>query len=379
MDSPRAAFQIPAGAPTIASNQAGMFLLPAANSFVSDLVTVDFDLVQNFRADVVYFGTVEGTWDSLGGSWGGKLYRLVTHKEDISGAEVVSKPSEWAGLLSAPLTNPLPLIDVGRPVTAAPAVGWDGENRWVYFGTGRFFDPEDKTDASSNAQDTYYGIKEPQDCDGNLTWTTVEKSPATPTTNPGNRGLLRVDQILVPDSSGTVSCIGGGDACLPVVDGSAIAYFNQLVQYIGGTGCNSSVPTGVDGWYKEFPASRERNLGQATLLGGLLTFTTYQPWDDVCMPEGLAFLYGVYYQTGTAWQKAVFAPANIGVDADGNVADRLSIGRGLALTPNLHLGLHKGSKAFVQTSTGAIVEIPQPNLPIPNAKSGRKKWNEIIN
>ena len=97
------------------------------------------------------------------------------------------------------------------------------------------------------------------------------------------------------------------------------------------------------------------------------------------MPEGLAFLHGVYYQTGTAWQKAVFAPASLGVDADGNVADRLSIGRGLALTPNLHLGLHKGSKVFVQTSTGAIVEIPQPNLPIPNAKSGRTKWNEIKN
>jgi len=48
----------------------------------------------------------------------------------------------------------------------------------------------------------------------------------------------------------------------------------------------------------------------------------------------------------------------------------------LALTPNLHVGKHAGSKAFVQTSTGAIVEIPQPNLPIKNAKSGLTVWNE---
>ncbi|MGD9291203.1 MAG: hypothetical protein PVG74_26530, partial [Desulfobacterales bacterium] len=85
-----------------------------------------------------------------------------------------------------------------------------------------------------------------------------------------------------------------------------------------------------------------------------------------------------YYQTGTAWRERVFAPADIGVDADGKVVDSLSIGRGLALTPNLHVGKHTGSKAFVQTSTGAIVEIPQPNLPIKNAKSGMTVWDEII-
>jgi hypothetical protein len=71
----------------------------------------------------------------------------------------------------------------------------------------------------------------------------------------------------------------------------------------------------------------------------------------------MAFLYGSYYQTGTAWHERVFAPSGIDIDADGNVIDRLSIGRGLAMTPNLHVGKHAGSKAFVQTSTGAIVEI----------------------
>jgi type IV pilus assembly protein PilY1 len=140
-----------------------------------------------------------------------------------------------------------------------------------------------------------------------------------------------------------------------------------------GGGCDFGVPTGIDGWYKELTDPRERNLGQATVMGGLVTYTTYQPWEDVCLPEGLAFLYGVYYQTGTAWHESVFGGSHSG----GNVVDRLAIGRGLALTPNLHVGQQIGSKAFVQTSTGAIVEIPQPNLPIKSSKSGRTKWDEI--
>jgi type IV pilus assembly protein PilY1 len=389
MTNPRGAFQIPDSDPT-APNETGRFLLsPAANNgFVSDFITVDFDLVENYRADVIYFGTVEGTWGDSGlGGWGGKVYRLVTHKEESNGSkmvEVVSTPSEWAGLLA---DNPMPLIDVGRPVTAAPAIGWDGKYRWVYFGTGRFFDKDDKTDSSSNAQETYYGIKEPQDCSGDLTWATVEKSPGSlpnKSTVPGARGLLQVDQILVQEAStmvgATLGCVDTTTDCLPVEGGSPIGTFDELVDHIVGTGCSSSSPdeyTGTDGWYKEFSAPRERNLGQATLLGGLLTFTTYQPFDDVCLPEGMAFLYGSYYQTGTAWHDRVFAPSGINVDDGGNMVDRLSIGRGLALTPNLHVGRHKGSKAFVQTSTGAIVEIPQPNLPIENAKSGRTVWDQV--
>jgi type IV pilus assembly protein PilY1 len=371
LESPRAALRIPAAAPT-ALNEAGRFLL-SANSFVSDLITVDYDLVGNYRADGVYFGTVEGTW----GNWGGKVYRLITHKEDGTGQEIASKPSDWANLFSAPLTNPMPLIDAGRPVTAAPAIGWDGKYRWVYFGTGRFLAADDKIDPSSNAQETFYGIKEPQDCDGNLTWKTIIKNPTTASNTPGERGLLRVDQIQVQEAgsmeSSTLSCMGGVDTCLPEVDGSKIDTFDELVSYIVGGGCDFGVPTGIDGWYKELTDPRERNLGQATVMGGLVTYTTYQPWEDVCLPEGLAFLYGVYYQTGTAWHESVFGGSHSG----GNVVDRLAIGRGLALTPNLHVGQQIGSKAFVQTSTGAIVEIPQPNLPIKSSKSGRTKWDEI--
>ena len=148
-----------------------------------------------------------------------------------------------------------------------------------------------------------------------------------------------------------------------------MATLSGLVTHIGGT----------DGWYKNFLSDRERNLGQAALLGGLLTFTTYQPYQDPCQSEGLAFLYGVYYLTGTAWNKSIFGDE--GLDEDENVLDVLALGRGLATTPNLFVGKgdeEGGPKAFVQTSTGEIKEIPQTNLPISNYKSGKTSWRELM-
>ncbi|MEA3359637.1 MAG: PilC/PilY family type IV pilus protein [Thermodesulfobacteriota bacterium] len=361
-------FQIPYALPS-STDERGCFELTAPNSFVSDLITVDYDLNHDYKADVVYFGTVEGTW----GSWEGNLYRLITRKEDANGIQEVTVPSQWNSMLASPLTNPLPLIETAQPITGAPSVGSDGKNFWVYFGTGRFFDASDKSDSS---QQSYYGIKEPRDCDGNFTWETVEIT-GTPDSTPGAQGLLRVDQILVHKAAtGTdaaLSCIGGGTACLP----SGVTTFNELVEYIVGAGCSAVDLTGTDGWYKNFIAPRERNLGQAALLGGLLTFTTYQPYDDICLSEGLSYLYGVYYQTGTAWHETVFGDDDIGLDENQNVIDRLDLGHGMATTPSLHVGKQKGSKAFVQTSTGTVIEIPQPNLPIKNIKTGRVSWIEL--
>ena len=92
---------------------------------------------------------------------------------------------------------------------------------------------------------------------------------------------------------------------------------------------------------------------------------------------GNSTLYGLYYQTGTAWREPVFGlPA--GMWANDEVAYKLDLGYGLAITPNLHVGGEEGSTAFVQTSTGAIVAVEQPNLPLQEGKTGRKSWFEGI-
>ncbi|MBW2677267.1 MAG: hypothetical protein JRD49_06820 [Deltaproteobacteria bacterium] len=356
-----AAFRIP-NTTTVSHITAGSFDLAASpQGFVSDTVTVDYDLDELYKADVVYFGTIEGDW----GAWDGQMYRWVTNEDH---------PQSW--------TPPAVMIDAGRPVTAAPSIGYDGSFYWVYFGTGRFFDIKDKSDPSSNAQEYFFGLKEPVDANtGDFTWATIDNNPSTAKPAAGNdagsRTLLRVDPIEVQTAStpyaATLNCKTAN--CLP----SGVTNFYELQEYIVGSCDATNDCTGNEGWILGFEEDRERNLGQGALLGGLMTFTTYQPFEDICKPEGEAFLYGVYYQTGTAYYEPVFTTqagggTTTGMGGTTVVTTRLSIGRGLATTPNLHVGRQEGSKAFVQTSTGTIVEIPQPNLPIKTTKSGRLNW-----
>ena len=364
--------------------------------FVSDPITMDFliegSLNKNYRGDAIYFGTVEGSWDATGG-WGGKLYRWVTNSDsdDDPAIDGTTTPNEWGKI--ADNNEPNLMINAGRPITAAPSIGWDSFNYWVYFGTGRFYHADDKTDPSSNGQDTFYGLKEPIDrVDGSFTWNEIGNKDAitgsgvTYETLPGSRNLLRTDQILVTASdspyTSALSCADSSN-CLPDSDevgGSddKVNLFSELEDFVAGTGfhydgMNPDGYTGTDGWYLNFPQSRERNLGQATLLGGLTTFTTYQPFSDICLLEGLANLYGLYYKTGTAWHESVFTNGTNDSDPP-KVLYMKQIGLGLATTPNLHIGKADGAKAIVQTSTGAIVEIEQPDLPLKASKSGRASW-----
>ena len=70
---------------------------------------------------------------------------------DLSG-KYDSTLNKWVSNISDP-GNPV------QPITAAPSVGMDDVGRyWLYFGTGRFFDPDDKVDRH---QQSFYGIKEP--------------------------------------------------------------------------------------------------------------------------------------------------------------------------------------------------------------------------
>jgi type IV pilus assembly protein PilY1 len=375
----------------------GTFTLPDANSFISDLITVDMEIQQDYLADVVYFGTVSGTW----GDWGGKMYRLVTRKEcGVDGLQALAQPSEWVPAL---------LFDADKPIVASPTVGTDGFNFWVYFGTGRFFDLEDKIDSSSNAMQTFYGIREPisaSDC-RTLTWAEVlnADAPSMPYTittagsfpQPrGELGLLRTDQIGILstnllDQGNTLFCKGdipdiNGDyndeTCLPntVVPSGGLGgtrSFRNLVDTISGTSFRCGTGTmGTDGWYRNFPYTRERNLGQASLLGGLTNYTTYQPY-EVCLADGLSYLHSVYYRTGTAWIEDVFGNVPYNSEPRQENPDRVDLGKGLTTTPNFYLGKESGGKVFVQTSTGRIVEIPQPNLPEKDVKSGRVKWRDI--
>ncbi|MCI5181143.1 MAG: hypothetical protein D3921_01180 [Candidatus Electrothrix sp. AW1] len=510
----------------------GRFLVPQAvgvkptdtdrdqPGFISDIISVDYnidmtapdELGARYRTDAIYFGTTDGgdfaeyqdndaPDEQFYWNGGGRLFRLVTkvlEPDTTLGGykEKASAPSDWADIW--PATEPAStqdsagpirmLLDVKRPITAGPSIGYDGENYWIYAGTGRFWDEMDKTDdgwciggdsptgtcwdpnektnpfKEERVQAAMFGVKEPTvdarsgttptdwgwassitptsvSCDDKVfTWQTVDwdrtskdNEDLAPANAPGKRGLMKTDDILVASNSGILDCqhcttnVATGDydcvtsaTCFPttgvnnfiddlIKDGGDYT-FDKLQRYTAGVGCDTigalhtnsiisaalydklddtladtdSIATGIDGWYYEFHDPRERNLGATALLGGLLTFTSYQPFNDKCKAEGQSFLYGLHYQTGTAWTQSVFGTFN---DSDGSIKQddtgtrinpKLSLGRGLSTTPSMHVGSSDdhAAKAFIQTSTGEIIEVTQKELPYTNTKSGRMGWTD---
>lgn len=400
--SARKPFRIPNEDPTSTSSvpHFGRKLIPdsigAANSFVGDMVTIDFDVRSTaiptigvpYKTDAVYFGTVDGSdFDPTRTYWDGdgRMFRLVTKSPDVGGKQPYTYPESW--YFSK-------LLDAHGPITAAPNIGYDKSNFWVYFGTGRFFAPEDKTDTSTQY---FFGVKEPFGVGCKLSWDDIEwwsgasAAPTSPGAGPGSQGLLRTDQIQVVESNSTNLFKFAGDylycdsctdfplTALNPDDGDALhTYysFSQLEQYIQGEKCGGAdnAAIGIDGWYREFNDLRERSLGMPTLLGGLVTYTSYQPFADICKAEGVSYLYGVYYLTGTAWYESVFGTYD---NPEGKpiVKDRLDLGKGLATTPSLQTGGGPHDvNAYIQTSTGEIVKVGQDNLPLFNFKSGRTNW-----
>lgn len=324
------------------------------NSFVSDPVTVDYDL--DYNADVVYFGTIsDERSDTTTPDWGGKLRRIVV--DDLNDSDDDNDPANW-------VANNV-LIDVGQPITAAPAVGLDDdEMNWVYFGTGRYFVEDDKTDLSLQS---YYGIKEPLDSSGHKTWATLTAPNLTPR---AGGDLINVTNYQV-FTDGTV--ISGKIGPPPPPSTWAELETEQLTS---------------GGWYLDFFADDaatslkgERNLGQAALIGGLLSFTTFIPFDDICLASGESDLWALYYKTGTAYFTGVLgetdgflggatrtdrAKRSLGEGTDGEYI------KGLATSPNVHVGREEGSVVFVQSSTGEIKRIEEEN-PL-STKSGVLSW-----
>ena len=117
-------------------------------------------------------------------------------------------------------------------------------------------------------------------------------------------------------------------------------------------------------------------------MGGLLSFTTFIPSDNICEAGGKSDLWALYYKTGTAYYTGVLGTTN-GLLTDGtptsNRAKR-SIGEGangeyingLSTSPNIHVGRQDGSTVFVQSSTGEITRIEEEN-PL-STKSGVISW-----
>ena len=261
----------------------------------------------------------------------------------------------------------------------------------MFFGTGRFASQEDIADDS---QQSFYGIKEPwedtsghennmvdinTDADGDgatdleneMTWEEVSLSY-----------LMDVSNVIVFDNRNIKNYDGVSFTDVKDLENNVLDTFDALeleMEKDPYPGNNDPAPHSdifPNGWKLDFSETRERNLGQAALLGDILTFTTYAPDPNACQNEGDSYLYATYYKTGTAFSNSVIGLNGDIKDTDESleVLRKQSLGKGLAVSPAMHTGKEQGSKAFVQTSTGAILVIEQEN---PGAvKSGKTYWME---
>ena len=323
----------------------------AANTFITGMLPVDYDL--DTQTDAVYISTVNGTV----GSFAGKLYRLALRNSDGSSfpnSGSYKDITAWA---------PNIMLDSIGPVTALPNAAVDTfGNRWVYLGTGRFLVRSDAADSSPQA---FYGVKEPRDATkGGFTWGAVNKSK-----------VVDVTGVKV-DSNGDLSANVNTKSTA-----GNVGTFTALK--VAMTHVPTSTPTfnANHGWLRDLGQSPktiyERNVGQPAVLGGTLSFTTFEPSGDVCKYEGKSNLYAVDFRTGTASTANVLGtalpdPGDPAVDLD----DVVDLGPGLVQTVSLHSG--KGYKnvktgsALTQSSTAQTSITQQQNAFA--VSSGEASW-----
>ncbi len=275
----------------------------------------------------------------------GQVFRIKTTKADGSPEE---DPTQWTKTV---FFNPNSASGDHQHINTALSIAKDNDGRiWLYFGTGRFWSALDRQSPYFSYQNSFYGIKEPvvDYAHDNLTLT---------------YGTVAAKATSLKNVTGIE------------IDNEDQSTFSTL---------EADIKDNYSGWYLNFSETGERNLGQAALLGEILTFSTYVPNNDLCASEGNSYLYDVYYKTGTAFWKAVLKtdeyPSGIdNITTDGDAADnkvvyKIDIGKGYSTTPNLHTG-GKGSKAFLQTSTGAIIGV-KDKRPGPSSKG--IYWREVL-
>ncbi|MBS0181826.1 MAG: hypothetical protein JSS39_05440 [Nitrospira sp.] len=289
-------------------------------SFVGHIITVDKDL--DYRVDAAYMGrTIHD--DTL--PWRGKMYRLTTD----GCATAPCSPNTW-GIIDGGSRSPTEIIDtfydavagttveVG-PITAAPTATIDDSDKvWVFFGTGRYLANTDKVD---NSQQHLYGIKDSV-LSGSCTQTSMTSCH---------------DDDLV-DTTNAIVCLVCSSGTNQVTDPA-----NTGVTTFNGTGTTSMIGLVASkaGWHVALPTSSginaaERSVVNPTLIGGTVFFPTFVPTNDFCSPNGISYLYALFYKTGTAAMAPVIGATAVGGNV--NISTKVSLGIGLASAMSVQIG-----------------------------------------
>ncbi|WP_273439195.1 pilus assembly protein [Sedimenticola selenatireducens] len=305
--------------------------LGEANSFVGSATSTDWD--SDFIDDIVYFGIAGGTEAMPDG----KLKRLRVSD----------------GALST-------LLATSQPFTSKPATKIDTTGKkWITAGTGRFFATTDSDNVQTSYQQSMYGVKEPVDGSGNLTYATVSAATLVDTTN------LQVftDGSLLP----TTFTIGG----------NPVTTYDQLVAAM------ATQP----GWKNDFPTTSNtepntRNVTNQVITGDLLIFTDYTPGEKNLCDAGSSRLNVTNYATGTAIPYGPIGTDSSVTNGTAELASsNVALGVGLASDPVIHKGSGGGTTGgsvitvFTQGSAG---DVTRSRVFIPGlADAKRRSWRQI--
>ncbi len=324
------------------------FPVSDSSSFFSDPVAVDMDFSTSnpviggaggvsYNADAVYVG--ETYWQSTaGGSWNSRVWRIATNND--------TNPANWK---MYDLFNSA----VNQSITSAPAVTTDSLKKlWIFFGTGKFLNTADKTDATTQA---FYGVKDPCWVGSSGAWNATCANWGSLNTagsyTPAITTATMVDttnSVVATDSANTVTGVSGATTF---------------------TALKSLIAT-KDGWWMNLTTARERSLNKPTVIGGVVLFTTFVPDSDTCALGGNSWFYAIYYETGSAYSSSI-------IGTSGGTVLKKSSGSsvGMASSIAIHSGRETGAKAFVQMSTGQATVISFTTAF--NIKSGIVAWREL--
>lgn len=297
-----------------------------AESFIGNLTEADWD--RNYEHEAVYFGL--NTYDSA------------------------SSPTKDVGRVmryhptSSSLTT---LINGIESVSTAPSLETDVRGRhWVHFGTGRIFVEDDK---AIDRQQSFYGIREPVDGSGDLTWAPVLTSDLRDTT----------DVTVYLDKS----VDDPGDA--------SITTFDELLEDVRGEGGWVRRLIGLDGTWTVGSGPAPRSVTDSVTLADFVIYTDYTPGVDVCEQEGSSNLWVVYTETGTAYPFDVIGTKDVGGKTE--VLEGADLGAGMASKTVIHYGSGTSpggvtaiTNSSVNTLGGRLIQLPPP-------QGGRESWREI--
>ena len=322
-----------------------LFETNETNAFMNSPVSIDKGL--NYNVDGIYFG--EAYLDT---TWKGKLYKVTVPWVDANGYYDGTDVSNYSD-------NPLDstnswycssLFNATRPITASAALSLDTfGNVWLFVGSGRYFSNEDKTNVD---QQYMFGIKDPF----------FNNAQTDYYHNYGSSLELEIADLFE------------ADPYVIILGGEVYEYEN----YFGDWSFLLAEARKHDGWWRSLTIPGERILTKFAILGGIVLTPSFVPNEDPCGFGGDSYLYGQYYETGTAYYNPVFTQGTeevtIGDEVMTRVLDKTLLGMGMASSVGVHVGMESGAKGFIQQSTGVVTSTAL--TPAFNIKSGLSAWQE---